>query len=172
MPIIKHKLLYFILYWISIYYFSISGSKRLQLQQKDISKYWPPFFIASLVQNCLLPWYVDYKGRKGIGLDWFKLWSVGALQTKMVVSQDPHRRERGKETATLRRPSVKSLRTLQVAESKFKIQIETVGFFLRWKPKSFALYSQACPLLLSCPFPSIKWEKSLIQAMGHQFDFW
>lgn len=162
MPTIQPKALYFILYWVSIYYFSISGCKRHQLQQKkDISKHWPSFFIASLVRNCLLPWYVDYKGRKGIGLDWFKLWSVGALQTKVVVSQDPHRRERGKETTALQRPSIKSLGTLQVSEGKYKIWIETVWFgvfFLRWKPKLFALCSQTSPLLLFYPFPPIKWE--------------
>lgn len=76
----------------------------------------------------------------------------------MVVSQDPHRRERGKETASPWRPSIKSLGTLQVAEGKFKIRIETVGVFLGWKPKVFSLYGQTSPLLLSCPFSSIKWE--------------
>jgi len=112
------------------------------------------------VRNCLQTWYVDYKGRKGIVVDWFKLRSVGALQTHVVVSQDPHRRERGKETAALWRRSIESLGTVQVTEGKFKIWIEMVFFFLSFffsfylfiiiffKDGNLTLYSQTSPLLL------------------------
>lgn len=47
----------------------------------------------------------------------------------MVVSQDPHRRERGKETAALWRRSTESLGTVQATEGKFKIWIEMVSYF-------------------------------------------
>jgi len=83
---------------------------------------------------------------------------VGALQTEAVVSQDPQRRERGKETAALWRPSIRSLGALRVAEGKFKIWVEIVGVFLRRRLKLFALYSQTFPRLSPCPFPSLKWE--------------
>lgn len=114
MATVKHKVLHFMLYWVSIYYL-ISGSKRLQLKQKDISKYLTPFFLTSSVWDCQLLWGFDYKGKKG--LDWFKMWCVGALQSREDVSQEPQRREKRKENAAPGRPRVRSLGTLLVTRA-------------------------------------------------------
>lgn len=92
----KYEILYFILYWVSIFCFSVSGCKWLQLQQKDMSKYWPRFLTASLARNCLSPVVRWLERKKGKGLERFKAWSAGVLQARGVVSQDPHRRQRGK----------------------------------------------------------------------------
>lgn len=147
MPTVKHKVLHFMLYWVSIYYL-ISGCKRLQLKQKDISKYLTLFFLTSSVRNCQLLWGFDYKGKKR--LDWFKMWSVGGLQAKEDLSQEPQRREKGKENAAPGRPRVRSLGTLHVTGANLGYGWKQSGF-LRWKPELFALCSRASPIWLSSP---------------------
>lgn len=154
MATVKHKVLHFMLYWVSIYYL-ISASKRLQLKQKDSSKYLTPFFLTSSVWDRQLLWGFDYKGKKG--LDWFKMWSVGALQSREDLSQEPQRREKRKENAAPGRTRVRSLGTLLVTGADLGNGWKQLGF-LRWKPELFALCSQTSLLLLSCPFPSIKSE--------------
>lgn len=96
-PQFKQKVLHFMLYWVSIYCLISACKKRLQLKQKDVSKYLTPFFLLSSVWNCQLLWGFDYKGgKKGwIGLK-CDLWEPSRAGS---FPGTPEEREKGKSSS-------------------------------------------------------------------------
>lgn len=132
MPTVKHKALHFMLYWVSIYYL-ISACKRLQLKQKDISKYLTPFFLYELS--------VELPAAMGFWLkrekkDWFKMWSVGVLQSR-IFPRNPRGRRKERKILLQGDPESGTWELLLTGAD--------LGggwgllAFLRWKPELFAL---------------------------------